>query len=129
MEMLFHPYLVHFPIAFFFLEAFLILLWYWKKDDRYEDFAYFVLKLALIVMPVVMLAGYLDAGGFPSRVRLHYSSATALFLVNGLRFSMRWRKGKDFWQGATCRMAIVLLLGSVFITGLTAHLGGLLVYS
>lgn len=126
--MLFHPYLVHFPIAFFFLEAFLIFLWFKKKDDRYEEFGFFILKLALATMPFVMLAGYIDAGGIHPKVRLHFISAVSLFFLNGCRLLFRLKGGRNIWQGSTAKTALALLVLNILLTGTTAHLGGLMVY-
>ena len=124
-----HPYLVHFPVAFLFLEGLLMLFWVWKKKDSYEAFSYFVLKLALVSIPFVMLAGYIDAGGLPERVRKHFFSAATLLALTFFRFSLRRSQGVGLWQGSMKGLAGLLLLMSLILTGLTGHLGGMIVYN
>jgi len=127
-DILFHPYLVHFPVAFFFLEAFLIGLWIWKRDEKYESFAYFILKLVMVMIPFVMLAGYIDAGGITPRVRLHFFSALSLFIMGTIRLVMRTKMGFALWGSKYKRFYLTLITLSFLMTGLTAHLGGLMVY-
>ena len=127
-DLLFHPYLTHFPIAFFFLEGFLIALWIWKKNEMYESFAYLILKLVMVAMPFVMLAGYIDAGGIIPRVRLHFFSALSVFILGGIRLVLRTRMGLPLWKSRFKRVYLVLVGLSVMLTGLTGHLGALMVY-
>ena len=127
-DLLFHPYLTHFPIAFFFLEGFLITLWIWKKNEMYESFAYLILKLVMVAMPFVMLAGYIDAGGIIPRVRMHFFSALSVFILGSIRLVLRTRMGLPLWKSRFKRVYLVLVGLSVMLTGLTGHLGALMVY-
>ena len=118
-DIVFHPLLVHVPIDFFFLEAFLICLWLRKKEEKYEEFAYIVLRLAVIALPFVMTAGYIDAGGVTSRVRLHFFSAVSVLTISGVRLIMRSRNGIGLWTGQYKRAYMFLLIMTVLLTGLT----------
>ena len=122
-----HPYLVHFPIAFFFLEAVLIFIGHLRKENRYEEFSFFVLKAAMLTMPFVMAAGYFDAGAITSKVRWHFFSALLLFFVNGFRLVLRWKAGSAIWNRAP-RAALALLGFSLLLTTITGHLGGMIVH-
>jgi uncharacterized membrane protein len=125
---LFHPYIVHFPIALFMLEAFLIVLWSARKDEVYERFSFFALKAALFVMPFVMVAGALDAGGLVPRVQRHAVFAFSLLVVSVVRFIFRFKVGPALWQGRWKTLYLVLVLVSVVLTIFTGHFGGKLVY-
>jgi uncharacterized membrane protein len=128
MSMPIHPCLVHFPVAFLFLEGLLLALWMWKRIENYEGFSYFVLKAALFLMPFVALAGYIDAGGFPERVRKHFLSAVTLLALTFFRFMLRRSQGPTLWRGNLKGLAVTLLVASLILTGLTGHLGGMIVY-
>lgn len=123
-----HPSLVHFPVAFFLLEAFLIVLWSRKRDPAYERFAWLVFRLAMGLLPVVMAAGWIDAGGLNPRVVRHFSAAVSLLVWNGFRLLWRLRSGPAMWASPHRRWAYALLAGSVVLTALTGHLGGDIVY-
>ena len=125
---LFHPYLVHFPIALFVLEAFLVFLWIVRRDEKYENFSFFVFKTAVLTFPFVMLAGYWDAGGLVPRVRTHFILAATFFIFNSVRLSIRWKMGPQLWRGGWRVIYPALVLISVLLTILTAHFGGKLVY-
>ncbi len=127
-RLVFHPYLNHFPVAFFILEAFLLALWAWKKDEAYERFAFLTLKLAMSAMPLVMLAGVVDAGRLAPMIRPHFFAAIALFSVGFLRLVWRWRRGRSVWEKPAFYFYVFGVFLSVGLTILTGHLGGRLVY-
>lgn len=124
-----HPVFIHFPIAFYLLECFLLFLYFFKKADHYRYFALFVFRLAYIIGIIAMITGLKDAGGFGNLkgdVLNHALLALTLFLWNTLR-AVYWRMGKE----TNPRNAILLLAGavvSVLLTLLTGYEGGELVY-
>ncbi len=127
--MRFHPYLNHFPIAFFLLELFLLALWRWKKEETYERFAYLTLKLAVASLPFVMAAGLIDAHGLPPLVRRHFTLALCVFILNSTRFLFRWRRGAALWNSPVQTLFYFLsAVASAVLTIVTGHFGGLLVY-
>lgn len=125
----FHPVFIHFPIAFYVLECFLLFLYFFKKAGHYRHFALFVFRLAYLIGIVAMITGLRDAGGFgklKGDVLDHALLAGALFVWNTLR-AVYWRVGKE----TNPKNAILLLAGavvSVLLTLLTGLEGGELVY-
>ena len=103
-------------------------MWRLKGNEQYEAFSYLVMKLALISFPFVMLAGYIDAGGIPDRVRGHFLSAIFLAALTATRFFLRRTHKIGLWQGNMKGFAALLLVFSVILTALTAHLGGVIAY-
>ena len=127
---MFHPPLVHFPIAFYFLELILLLFWQAKNDPAYRRFALFSFRTGYLLMLAAMMAGYVDSGGqfpVPKPVRPHAFSALAVFGFYTLR--------AGYWQWANAKGKFYrnfLLLGALIGTALvfwTGFLGGKLVHS
>lgn len=127
--LLYHPYLVHFPIAFFLLEALLVLIWARTRNAKYQDFAYLTFRLGLVATVVAMIAGYVDAGGLNPMVRTHFYSALCLLVVNLVRWALFGRYRWNLYTSRTLGMGWFLLLVSVALVIATGHLGGELVYS
>lgn len=123
----FHPPVVHFPIAFYVLECFLLGLWTWKRDDQFKRFAFLVFRLGYLFMVAAMIAGYVDAGGITSVVRRHFFAALGTLAVYTVR-GILWCKLKEtnlhyrqilFWSS----------VAGILIVAFTALEGGELVYS
>ena len=124
-----HPALVHFPIAFFFLECFLLFLWRAKKRESYREFAFLAMKAGYAFLLPAMIAGYLDSGGWPMQgtVRLHFFAALAVFALYTVRI-LYWKKMDPAVPAQRNLLLISALAGSCLVV-LTAFLGGTLVYS
>ena len=124
---LIHPILVHFPIAFYFLEFFLLSLWKFKKEEAYLRFSFLIFKVAYLMMIIAMVAGYHDTGwNITSRVIRHFYMALSVFAVNTLRGVLwfRMNKKREFHSWT-------LLIGSLIcitLVAVTADFGGDLVY-
>ena len=123
-SILFHPLLIHFPIAFFFLEAMLVVLWLRRKEEMHEKFSYFTLKLTVALMPFVMFAGLKDANGLPPMVRTHFYFATALFVNSAARLLVRWKSGPGLWTGKYRTIYSVWVFLGLALTVLVGYLGG-----
>ena len=125
-HLVFHPPLVHFPIAFYCLEFLLLILRQIKKDPAYLRFARFSFRLGYIFMLAAIAAGLKDAGGFSGiagKLRPHFYSAVAVFGIYTVRafvwkFAPKENTSVQF-AGALLGTAVVLL---------TAFLGGEIVY-
>ncbi len=123
-----HPITVHFPIAFYILECFLLGLYAVKHEEEYKRFAFLAFRLAYVLGLVAMIAGLNDAGGLSGikgKVVPHVVSAAVLFVISTIR-GVYWRMGKT-----QPRYALVLLLSSLFAVlavTLTGFFGGELVY-
>lgn len=127
--LLFHPSLVHFPIAFYFLELVLLLFRWAKKDVAYHRFALFSFRIGYLLMTVAMVAGYVDAGGqfpVPTPIRPHAFSALAVFGFYTLRAGYwQWAKAEGKFYSAVLLVSAIIGTALVFWTG---FLGGKLVY-
>ena len=125
---LFHPMLVHFPIAFYFLEFLLLVFWVRKHDEQYLRFARFSFVLAYLSMILAMAAGLRDVGGISNirgAVRSHVFGAASVFVFYTIR-ALLWRGVKE---GFRYRWTHVLgaLIGNVLV-GITGYFGGALVF-
>jgi len=129
MEILWHPALVHFPIAFYGLEALLLALWVLRKQPSYHQFAAFVFKAAYLCMLAAIVAGYVDSGGWSEiagTVRKHFNLAMLLFVVATLR-AVYWIRMPE----TAPRYKTVLLAGALITNILImflGHYGGQLVH-
>lgn len=126
---LIHPITVHFPIAFYFLELFLIILWLWKRDEQFRDFSLLVFRLAFITMIAALIAGWIDTGGWDGiqgKVKPHFYGASGLFVFQVFR-ALYWQFGKPHSRAQVW----ICLLGSMLGCALvfyTAYYGGEIVY-
>ena len=121
--------LVHFPIAFYFLEMLMIILWVIKQDSGYQRFSVFSFKLGYAFMLVTMAAGLFDAGGLDGvrgAVKRHVMMALVGFTIYTARAVFYWvtRKEPEKYRFRKLAGAIV---GNAVVT-YAGFLGGLLVY-
>lgn len=130
MEIVIHPMMVHFPIAFYFLELILLALWRWKQKLEFRPFALFVFRLAYVSMLIAIAAGLFDAGGLShlrGKVLFHFTGAVTVFLFYTAR-AFYWRFGKE----SSPAYAKVQVFGAIFgnlIVWITAYWGGRLVFA
>ena len=125
-----HPILVHFPIAFYFLEFVFLLYWIKKQDKNFLDFARFVFRLGYIFMVVAMIFGFHDAGGvagIQGRVRNHFMAAASVFLFYTAR-AFFWRFGKVEEASYKQTQLLFAFAGNILVA-ITGYFGGLLVYA
>lgn len=122
-----HPVLIHFPIAFYFLELLLLILFKIKKQERYRDFAGLSFKIGYLFMIPALIAGYIDAGGYinlKGLVLTHFLLGIAMLVFATLRAAYsRWGKAG---RTEAVQIAGALLLN--ILTALTGHFGAGLVY-
>lgn len=127
-QIFYHPVFVHFPVALFIFEFFLIQLWLFTKKENYRDFAFFTFHMAYFFTPLAMAAGYIDAGGHMTNlIRTHFNFAVGVFVLQSLRLLM-WQKlkGTGFMLKGLWFYTLALLGVAALL--LTAHFGGKLVY-
>jgi uncharacterized membrane protein len=121
-----HPVLVHFPIAFFLLEAALISWWGVAKNEKCWDSARMLFIPAYLSLCAAMISGYLSTRGFSEMgdlTRRHFYFSTAFFLFTTTR-AVVWK-----WMP---RNRALQVTGVVIGAGLlvwAAYLGGRQVYS
>ncbi len=123
---LFHPPLVHFPIAFYILELILLLFWLAKKDDAYVRFARFAFFAGYLLMIPTMIAGWIDAGGWVPGVRRHASFAFALLALYTLRL-IGWIFARKLWSKYSTLLILSSAAGGILVL-ITGYEGGDLVY-
>ena len=127
--MIIHPALVHFPIAFYLLEGFLLVLGRMRKNPSYDSFAYLVFNLALGFHAAAAVAGLYDAGWFAhleGKTRTHLISAVTLGTLSLFRWAL-WKKERKL--GLAPSTLLIASAGlSIGMTLITAWLGGELVY-
>ena len=125
-HIVFHPPLVHFPIAFYCLELLLLFLWRFKKDAAHLRFARFSFNLGYLFMLAAVVAGLKDAGGLvgiTGKVRPHVYGAVCVFGIYTARLFV-WRYAPK--ENSSIHLAGALL-GTLAVL-LTAFLGGEIVY-
>ncbi len=121
-----HPFLVHFPIALFFVEALLLFLGLLKQDGAYERFASFLFRIGYGFLIVSFLTGLIDSGGLRAMnrgVQQHFYAAAALLIFYTARLFFGWRLRSKPVSNLTGAV-----IGCAFVAA-TAYLGGKLVYS
>ena len=124
-----HPIFVHFPIAFYFLELVLIVLWISKDKLEYRRFSYFSFWIGYAFMLVAMVAGFLDAGGLKGIrgvVKRHVLTALMVFTIYTVRAVFYWatRKEPEKYRWVKLSGAVI---GNV-IVAVAGFLGGVVVY-
>lgn len=129
LKIMLHPVFVHFPIAFYFLELVMIVLWIVKDESEYRRFSYFLFWIGYAFMLVAMAAGLFDAGGLAGirgAVKRHVTAALAVFAVYTARavFYRVVRKEPERYRFAQLTGALV---GNAAVV-VAGFLGGLLVY-
>lgn len=113
-----HPSLVHFPIAFYFLETLLIYWWALGNRDDYHGFARFAFFAAFISMWFALGTGLYTAGGIPpawKHARTHFLSAlsTTVFYSGRCFFWNSPAKNSKRWHLVQVSLGLAL----VFLTG------------
>ena len=129
MKFLIHPVIIHYPIAFYFLELILLFIWVKKKDPRHLQFASFVFKAGYIGMILAIAAGLYDVDGFGNihgGVKTHFLAAMSVLTIYTLR-ALFWRFGKQTDSHYPMTQILFALAGNILVV-ITAYFGGLLVY-
>ena len=127
--MVVHPALVHYPLAFYFLELVLILFWQVRKDPAFLRFAHFSFRIGYLLMIAAVVAGYFEAGAHlpvPVKIRPHFYAATSVLVFYTLRAAY-WHWAKEDPKNYPAILLIGALIGNALLT-LTGFLGGKIVY-
>jgi uncharacterized membrane protein len=128
-QILFHPPLVHFPIAFYFLELVLLVLWMRREDPAYVRFARLSFKLAYGFMIAAMAAGFVDSGGLKGivgHVRTHALAVALAFAFYTAR-AFLWKALRE----NESRFRLIHVLGAFIgnlLIALAGYFGGRLVF-
>lgn len=127
---LFHPVFVHFPIAFYFLEAIFLILWVTKVNDEYKRSALLIFRLAFVSMLISLATGWIDSGGIKNLkgdVARHFTAALFLaFYQTGRAFL--WRHSGKLRHRVYQKLQIASSAAGFGLVMIAAYLGGKLVY-
>jgi len=125
-----HPALVHFPIAFYFLELVLWAFWLAKEDPAFARFAQFSFRLGYGFMLVSIVSGFIGIGGWrglSGDVSTHFYGALGVFAFYTAKGILL--RTSDFKQPSLARVQLFSALAGNALVTWTAYLGGKLVYS
>ncbi|OGW72391.1 MAG: hypothetical protein A2Y02_01025 [Omnitrophica bacterium GWA2_52_12] len=128
-----HPMLVHFPIALFCFEFFLLFWGYFKNRKDFLDLAQVSFFGAYFFLLLSLGTGYLDAGGeiqdlFGAGVKPHFYAAAVLFFIATVRLIL-W---KTLTKSGRAGFVPVKLVGSALTVAallVTGYWGGHMVYN
>ncbi|MBI2094835.1 MAG: DUF2231 domain-containing protein [Candidatus Omnitrophica bacterium] len=129
LKIMLHPIFVHFPIAFYFLELVLIVLWITKEEEEYRRFSCLSFWFGYAFMLAAMAAGLFDAGGpagIRGAVKRHFVAALTVFVIYTARAVFYWAMREK-----PEKRRFAKLTGAVLGNAAVAYagfLGGLLVY-
>lgn len=130
-----HPVFVHFPIAFFTLNAFLLVLRIRKKhmwNIDLDQYAYFAVWIGYISMFVTMSFGLFDFirfGYIDNIIAItHASFASSLIFIYGFHIFLRFKYGQDVWKTKYKYLYLGSMLLGIIIVYITGFFGGKLVY-
>lgn len=125
-----HPAIVHFPIALYFMEFFLLVLSSGTGDEAYRRFSAVSFRFAYVFMLAALVSGYVAAGGWKNlngATGWHFYAAVTVFLFYSVRAA-----AMRLTDASSRRFAFLQVAGSVMgcaLIAATAYLGGRLVYS
>lgn len=128
---LFHPLVIHFPIALLFTAAILELVAYWKPAWNLKSVIGWNLHLGAAGALVSVLTGWSRAStmGFApdlqSPLFIHRWAAVATLLVTLALLALWWAEKQNKRLTVSFRLS---LLTMVILLTVTAHHGGILVY-
>jgi len=129
----YHPLVVHFPVALYFLGVLMTLGYLWRKEADFDRFAYWAFFLSWLAALVASLTGLVDKGQIPfddprqEAMNRHITFAVLFIVLDGLVVYHRFR-----WPdvATTSRRWVYfgLLAAAAIALAVTGWLGGELVY-
>lgn len=127
---LLHPFVVHFPIAFYFLELVLLCVWAVRKEAGFYRFSEFSFLMGYFFMLWAVVTGLVGVGGFSrleGQTKRHFDAAAITLGFYTLR--LLYLKSAKNKGGVSQRVQIAGALIGNAIVFYTAFLGGQIVYS
>ncbi|RME46285.1 MAG: DUF2231 domain-containing protein [Caldilineae bacterium] len=129
----YHPLVVHFPIALYFLGVLMTLGYLWRKEPAFEQFAYWAFFLSWLAAIVASLVGLVDKGQLPfddprqGAMNRHITLAILFIVLDGLVVYHRFR-WPDVLSSPRRWVYFGLLAAAMVAITITGWLGGELVY-
>lgn len=128
MPFLYHPLVVHFPVALWLTSFLFDLLFALKKESFFATAARYLIGLGVLAAGVAIASGFVDyiplvregiGQAFVDRHNVHGLLAYATTALYGGLFAMRWR-----WRRMPQPLSLgASLVGAVLISA-TGYLGG-----
>jgi uncharacterized membrane protein len=127
-----HTLMVHFPIALTGTALIFLLLALWRKHDRLEHAAWYVITLAALMSVVAGVTGMRDniirfEGGAPYALSKMFM-ATSLFVLTAILALARRRWPNLLWNPSTMMLYVVAFAGSFGLAAALGFLGGVILY-
>ncbi len=128
MPLLFHPLVVHFPVALWLTSFLFDVLGLWKKQPFFAAVARYLIGLGLLGAAVSMAAGFVDyvglvAGGvgqaFVDQHRVHSTLAYGTTALYAGLFVVRWR-----WARLPSSLSLAVSVVGAVLISTTSFLGG-----
>lgn len=128
MPFLYHPLLVHFPVALWLTSTLFDLLYARTREPFFAVGAMYLIGLGLLGAAVSIIAGFVDyiplvaegiGQAFVDRHRVHSLLAYATTLVYAGMFLVRWRR-----QAKPVGLHLVAVLVGAALISLTGWFGG-----
>jgi uncharacterized membrane protein len=128
MPLLYHPLVVHFPVALWLTSFLFDVLGLWRKQPFFAAVSRYLIGLGLIGAAVSMTAGFVDyvglvAGGigqaFVDQHRTHSALAYGTTALYAGLFVVRWR-----WDRLPSSLSLAAALVGAVLISATSYLGG-----
>lgn len=127
-----HTLVIHFPIALTGTSLLFILLALWRKHERLEHAAFYMLIVTAITTVLAGLTGARDSivrfeGGapfIPNKIFL----AVSLFILAGVTAWARHKWPGLLWKPSTMLLYIAAFVGSFALAAVLGFLGGVILY-
>ncbi len=128
MPVLFHPLVVHFPVALWLTSFLFDILGLWKKQLFFTAVARYLIGLGLLGAAVSIAAGFVDyvglvAGGigqaFVDQHRVHSTLAYGTTALYAGLFVVRWR-----WARLPSSLSLAISVVGAVLISTTSYLGG-----
>lgn len=124
---LFHPHVVHFPVALLLTSLLFDVLFLLRREERFRTMALWLVALGVLAIPFVIALGFLDytrqvnqgvGTAFVMRHRGHSATAYAASAIFAASLAVRWRRPQ--WVV----LAFVLSAAGAATIAVAAYLGG-----
>jgi uncharacterized membrane protein len=127
----FHPIVVHFPIALFFVSLALDALGTLRRDPALHVAGFYNLAIALISAVASLITGYIAFlrlhFPFEGNTRNHIILAISTVVLMAILYAIRVHRHEKMGAGARAVYLVVGLIGVVTL-GFVGHYGGEMVY-
>lgn len=123
--MLYHPFIVHFPVAFLLLGSFFLGVFLFLKKEEYERLGTQIIFLGYLGLVGALVSGLIDCGGFSGRPVRHSNFGFSVLIIYTLLLIFRQQSGLGLWLDKQKKVIyLTLIVLGVILTVLTSYTGG-----